>query len=88
MTETYVALKVRVDNWRWADVPFYIRVGKRLPKSGTEISVQFKKAPAVLFNKDPTRSIRTSSSSASSRTKEFRCACRRRCPAPVFGSSR
>ena len=52
MTETYVALKVHVDNWRWADVPFYIRVGKRLPKSGTEIAVQFKNAPEVLFNKD------------------------------------
>ena len=45
MTETYVALKLNVDNWRWADVPFYIRVGKRLPKGGTEIAVQFKNAP-------------------------------------------
>jgi len=52
MTETYVALKAHVDNWRWADVPFYIRVGKRLPKAGTEIAVQFKNAPGVLFNKD------------------------------------
>jgi glucose-6-phosphate 1-dehydrogenase len=51
-TETYVALKVHVDNWRWADVPFYIRVGKRLPKGGTEIAVQFKSAPGVLFNRD------------------------------------
>ncbi len=51
MTETYVALKVNVDNWRWADVPFYIRVGKRLAKGGTEIAVQFKHAPSVLFNK-------------------------------------
>jgi glucose-6-phosphate 1-dehydrogenase len=51
MTETYVALKVNVDNWRWADVPFYIRVGKRLAKGGTEIAVQFKNAPNVLFNK-------------------------------------
>jgi glucose-6-phosphate 1-dehydrogenase len=52
MTETYVALKTYVDNWRWADVPFYIRVGKRLPKGGTEIAIQFKSAPGVLFNKD------------------------------------
>ena len=52
MTETFVALKAYVDNWRWADVPFYIRVGKRLPKGGTEIAVQFKSAPGVLFNKD------------------------------------
>ena len=51
MTETYVALKLNVDNWRWADVPFYVRVGKRLPKSGTEIAVTFKNAPQVLFNK-------------------------------------
>jgi glucose-6-phosphate 1-dehydrogenase len=47
-----VALKVNVDNWRWADVPFYVRVGKRLPKHGAEISVQFKSAPGVLFNRD------------------------------------
>jgi glucose-6-phosphate 1-dehydrogenase len=53
-TETFVALRVHVDNWRWADVPFYVRVGKRLPKSGTEISVHFKKAPLVLFNKEAT----------------------------------
>ncbi len=51
-TETFVALRLRVDNWRWAEVPFYVRVGKRLPKSGTEISVHFKKAPMVLFNKE------------------------------------
>ena len=53
-TETFVALRLRVDNWRWADVPIYVRVGKRLPKSGTEISVHFKKAPMVLFNKEAT----------------------------------
>ena len=52
MTETYVALHINIDNWRWADVPVYMRVGKRLPKSATEISVHFKKAPAVLFNKE------------------------------------
>ncbi len=54
MTETYVALKVSVDNWRWAGVPFYVRVGKRLPKSGAEISIHFKDAPGVLFNRDET----------------------------------
>ncbi len=51
MTESFVALKVNIDNWRWADIPFYIRVGKRLPKGGTEIAVQFRNAPPVLFNK-------------------------------------
>ena len=50
-TETFVALRLYIDNWRWADVPIYMRVGKRLPKSATEISVHFKKAPAVLFNR-------------------------------------
>ncbi len=53
-TETFVALRLFVDSWRWADVPLYVRVGKRLPKSGTEISVHFKKAPQVLFNKELT----------------------------------
>lgn len=51
-TETYVALRILVDNWRWSEVPIYVRVGKRLPKSGTEISVHFKKAPSVLFNRE------------------------------------
>ena len=51
-TETFVALRLFIDNWRWSDVPVYMRVGKRLPKSGTEISVHFKQAPAVLFNKE------------------------------------
>ncbi len=53
-TETYVALRAYIDNWRWAGVPFYIRVGKRLPKSATEIAVQFQSAPAVLFNRELT----------------------------------
>ena len=48
-TETFAALKLNIDNWRWADVPFYIRTGKRLPAKHTEIVVQFKKAPFMLF---------------------------------------
>src|SRR5689334_6728150 len=52
MTDTFVALKLNIDNWRWWDVPIYMRVGKRLPKSATEISVHFKKAPMVLFNRE------------------------------------
>ncbi|MCC6662845.1 MAG: glucose-6-phosphate dehydrogenase [Polyangiaceae bacterium] len=47
--ETYVAIAARVDNWRWADVPFYLRTGKRLPKRSTEIAIQFKRAPHLLF---------------------------------------
>src|SRR5436853_11299 len=53
-TETFVALRLFIDDWRWADVPIYMRVGKRLPKSATEISIHCKKAPAVLFSKDLT----------------------------------
>ncbi len=53
-TETFVALRAHIDNWRWAGVPFFIRVGKRMPKSGTEIAVQFRSAPPVLFNKSLT----------------------------------
>ncbi len=48
-TETYVALKVFVDNWRWADVPFYLRTGKRMKKDVTEIAVHFKHVPICLF---------------------------------------
>ncbi|MGH2352595.1 MAG: glucose-6-phosphate dehydrogenase [Chloroflexota bacterium] len=48
-TETFVALKLNIDNWRWADVPFYLRTGKRLPRHVTEIAIQFKRAPHMLF---------------------------------------
>ncbi len=48
-TETYVALEAHIDNWRWAGVPFFIRVGKRLPKAATEIALHFKSVPPVLF---------------------------------------
>jgi glucose-6-phosphate 1-dehydrogenase len=52
-TETYAALELFVDNWRWADVPFYLRTGKRLPKRVSEIAVQFKRAPFTLFRDTP-----------------------------------
>lgn len=48
-TETYAAMKLLIDNWRWADVPFYLRSGKRLPKRVSEIAIQFKPAPHRLF---------------------------------------
>ncbi|MGI8605028.1 MAG: glucose-6-phosphate dehydrogenase [Verrucomicrobiales bacterium] len=54
-TETYVALRVFIDTWRWQGVPFYIRVGKQLPKKATEISVHFRRAPHVLFQTLPAR---------------------------------
>ena len=50
LTETYVAAKLYVDNWRWADTPFYVRAGKRLARRVTEIAVQFKKVPHPLFH--------------------------------------
>ena len=48
-TETFVALRLQIDNWRWADVPFYLRTGKRLAARHTEVAIQFKRAPFVLF---------------------------------------
>ena len=48
-TETFVAAKLLIDNWRWANVPFYLRTGKRLAKRTTEIVIQFKRAPHVVF---------------------------------------
>jgi glucose-6-phosphate 1-dehydrogenase len=52
-TETYVAMKLMVDNWRWADVPFYLRSGKRMPKKLTEIAIQFKRVPHMFFHLTP-----------------------------------
>ena len=50
-TETFVAMKLYIDNWRWADIPFYLRTGKALPKRATQIAIQFKRAPFMLFRK-------------------------------------
>jgi glucose-6-phosphate 1-dehydrogenase len=47
--ETYVALKLFIDNWRWAGVPFYLRMGKNLPLSASEVRIQFRPTPHVLF---------------------------------------
>jgi glucose-6-phosphate 1-dehydrogenase len=52
-TETFVGLKLSIDNWRWVDVPFYLRTGKRMPKRVTEIAIQFRRAPFVLFRDTP-----------------------------------
>jgi glucose-6-phosphate 1-dehydrogenase len=51
--ETFVALKLQLDSWRWADVPFYLRTGKRMAKRATEIVIQFRRAPLVLFRDTP-----------------------------------
>ncbi len=58
-TETFAALKLSIDNWRWADVPFYVRTGKRLPEKHTTINIQFKKAPFVLFRDTPIEKLTT-----------------------------
>lgn len=51
-TETFIALKLYIDNWRWGDVPFYIRTGKRLPTRVTEVVIHFKKTPHHLFTQN------------------------------------
>src|SRR5262249_27156 len=50
-TETYVAMKLHIDNWRWSGVPFYLRAGKALPKRVTQIAVQFKAPPPLFFSR-------------------------------------
>ena len=57
-TETFVALKLQIDNWRWADVPFYLRTGKRLGKRDTEITIQFRRAPFRLFRNTPVERLK------------------------------
>src|SRR5438876_6682656 len=58
LTETYVAAKLFVDNWRWADTPFYVRTGKRLPRRETTIGIQFKRAPHPPFEDAATEELR------------------------------
>ncbi|MPY86521.1 MAG: glucose-6-phosphate dehydrogenase [Luteitalea sp.] len=55
--ETYVAWRLMVENWRWAGVPFYVRTGKRLPKRVSEIAIQFKSPPFVMFRKTNVESL-------------------------------
>ena len=57
MTETYTALKLQIDNWRWAGVPFYLRTGKALCKRNSEIYIQFKRPPLSLFKDTATESL-------------------------------
>src|SRR5208337_4235854 len=56
-TETFVAMKLLIDNWRWADVPFYLRTGKCLPAQNTHIVIQFRRAPFVLFRDTPVENL-------------------------------
>jgi len=56
-TETFVAMKLAIDNWRWADVPFYLRTGKCLAAQTTQIVIQFRRAPFVLFRETPVENL-------------------------------
>jgi glucose-6-phosphate 1-dehydrogenase len=52
-TETFIAMRLSIDNWRWAGVPFYLRTGKRMARRWTEIAIEFKRAPFILFRQTP-----------------------------------
>ena len=56
-TETYVAMKCFIDNWRWEGTPFYIRTGKRLPKRSTEIAIRFRVAPHRIFTREASEGV-------------------------------
>jgi glucose-6-phosphate 1-dehydrogenase len=56
-TETFVALRLLIDNWRWSDVPFYIRTGKRMAKRISEITIEFRKVPLILFRDTPVEGL-------------------------------
>ena len=58
LTETYVSAKISIDNWRWADTPFYIRAGKRLARRETTIAIQFKRVPHPLFGAQAVAGLR------------------------------
>ena len=58
-TESFIAMKLMIDNWRWADVPFYLRTGKRMAARSTEIVIQFRRAPLVLFRNTAIDQLRT-----------------------------
>jgi glucose-6-phosphate 1-dehydrogenase len=56
-TETFAALKLNIDNWRWAGVPFYLRTGKRMAERHTEITIHFKTTPFAIFHQGPVRKL-------------------------------
>ena len=60
-TETFVAMKLAVDNWRWAGVPVYVRTGKRLPKRATEVALEFHRVPHLAFGQRQARDLRPNS---------------------------
>jgi glucose-6-phosphate 1-dehydrogenase len=56
-TETYAALRMEIDNWRWAGVPFYVQTGKRLAKRVSEIAIRFRRTPHMIFRRDPAAGV-------------------------------
>jgi glucose-6-phosphate 1-dehydrogenase len=56
-TETYIAMRMKVDNWRWAGVPIFVRTGKRLPKRVTEVAIQYHTVPHLAFDQTQTRNL-------------------------------
>jgi glucose-6-phosphate 1-dehydrogenase len=60
-TETYVALRLSIDNWRWAGVPFYLRTGKRLAKRASEVRIEFKPPPHITFGREATKDLESNS---------------------------
>ena len=89
-TETYAALRLEIENWRWAGVPFYLRTGKRLARKVTEIAVTLQAGPAPRLHAGRARSAcsPTSSSSRCSPTRACRSRSARRSPARGCGSAR
>jgi glucose-6-phosphate 1-dehydrogenase len=72
--ETYAALRLEIDNWRWAGVPFYLRTGKYLSRRNTEIAICFKQAPYTAFQDTPVDTLRPIGwFLASRRTRAFHC---------------
>ena len=81
-TETYAALKLTIDNWRWAGVPFYLRTGKALGVKRTEIAIKFKQAPFAMFRDTPVEELSQNYLViVSRRPKASRCSSTPRCPA-------
>jgi glucose-6-phosphate 1-dehydrogenase len=58
-TETYVAMQLEIDSWRWAGVPFYVRTGKHMSQRNTEIAIRFKQAPDAAFQDTPVDALRS-----------------------------
>ncbi len=85
-TETYAALRLDIENWRWAGVPFFIRTGKRLPVTQTELRLVFRHPPRLGFAVRPRRSSRTSSSSSSTRRPGSGSSSRRIAPTAGAGT--